>query len=101
MIEKRDFAISDQHSPRIGTRRNVIILTSGLTGSSVLTGLISRVGYWNGDQTHKKEYDTCENSELISLNLSLFQHRWVFGKLHHRVLRGCRLPHYFAKRHYR
>ena len=28
---------------------NVIILTSGISGSSVLTGLISRAGYWTGD----------------------------------------------------
>ena len=54
-------------------KRNVIILTSGLTGSSVLTGLISRGGFWTGD-THKKEdYDTYENKRLIELNLGLFR----------------------------
>lgn len=54
-------------------KRNVIILTSGLTGSSVLTGLISRGGFWTGD-THKKEdYDTYENKRLIELNLALFR----------------------------
>lgn len=54
-------------------KRNVIILTSGLTGSSVLSGLISRGGFWTGD-THKKEdYDTYENKRLIELNLSLFR----------------------------
>ena len=53
---------------------NVIILTSGLTGSSVLTGLISQAGYWTGDSTHKKkDYDTFENEELIDLNLRIFQ----------------------------
>jgi hypothetical protein len=52
---------------------NVIILTSGISGSSVLTGLISRAGYWLGDVTHKKEYDTYENQELIDLNLQLFK----------------------------
>ena len=53
---------------------NVIVLTSGLTGSSVLTGLISRAGYWAGDSTHKKEdYDTYENRQLIELNLKLFE----------------------------
>ena len=48
---------------------NVIILTSGLSGSSVLTGLICRAGYWSGDLTHKKpQYDTFENERLIELN---------------------------------
>jgi hypothetical protein len=55
-------------------KRNVIILTSGLTGSSVLTGLICRAGYWAGESTQKKEdYDTYENRELIQLNLSFFE----------------------------
>lgn len=55
-------------------RKNVIILTSGLSGSSVLTGVISQAGYWMGDRTHKKpEYETYENQELIDLNLKLFK----------------------------
>jgi hypothetical protein len=55
-------------------KKNVIILTSGLTGSSVLTGLIARAGYWTGEQTFKKsDYETYENSELIALNLRLFR----------------------------
>jgi hypothetical protein len=55
-------------------KRNVIILTSGLSGSSVLTGLIARAGYWTGDSTYKKaDYETFENRELIELNLRLFQ----------------------------
>jgi len=54
-------------------KQNSIILTSGLTGSSVLTGFISQAGYWTGRSTHKKigEYDTYENSRLIELNQSL------------------------------
>jgi hypothetical protein len=52
--------------------QNVIILTSGLTGSSVLTGLICQAGYWSGDSTVVKEdYDTYENKELVDLNLKL------------------------------
>lgn len=52
--------------------KNVIILTSGLSGSSVLTSLIVRAGFWPGDDTHKKqEYDTYENSELVQLNQEL------------------------------
>lgn len=55
-------------------KQNVIILTSGLTGSSVLAGLLSRAGYWTGDSTHKKkDYDTYENEELIELNLQIFK----------------------------
>ena len=56
-------------------KQNVIILTSGLTGSSVLAGLGStRAGYWTGDSTHKKkDYDTYENEELIELNLQIFK----------------------------
>ena len=58
---------------------NIIILTSGISGSSVLTGLISRAGYWTGDVTHKKEYDTYENQELIDLDLQLFQQSGYTG----------------------
>jgi hypothetical protein len=55
-------------------RKNVIILTTGLSGSSVLTGLIARAGYWTGEDTFKKaDYDTFENQALIRLNLKLFQ----------------------------
>lgn len=54
--------------------QNVIILTSGLTGSSVLAALISRAGYWAGGSTHRKQsYDTYENEDLIKLNLQLFE----------------------------
>jgi hypothetical protein len=54
-------------------KKNVIILTSGLSGSSVLTGLIARAGYWTGDETFRKaEYETNENRKLIDLNLRLF-----------------------------
>jgi hypothetical protein len=54
--------------------KNVIILTSGLSGSSVLTALIARAGFWTGDSTFKKQdYDTFENQELIDLNLRLFR----------------------------
>jgi len=55
-------------------KKNVIILTSGLSGSSVLTGLIARAGYWTGEQTFKKrDYETFENTQLINLNLKLFE----------------------------
>jgi|HubBroStandDraft_1064217.scaffolds.fasta_scaffold170186_1 hypothetical protein len=52
---------------------SIIVLTSGISGSSVLTGLISRAGYWTGESTFKKEeYDTYENQDLINLDLQLF-----------------------------
>ena len=55
-------------------RKNVIILTAGLSGSSVLASLISTAGYWVGDNTFRKaDYDTYENEDLIQLNLRLFQ----------------------------
>lgn len=54
-------------------KRNVIILTSGTTGSSVLAGFLAQSGYWAGHTTHKKEYNTFENSDLISLNLQIFR----------------------------
>jgi hypothetical protein len=55
-------------------KSGVIVLTSGLTGSSVLTGLIARAGYWTGLAVHDKvgEYSTYENIRLIELNRSLF-----------------------------
>ena len=55
-------------------KEGVIVLTSGLTGSSVLTALIARAGYWTGLATHDKvgEYNTYENTRLIELNRSLF-----------------------------
>jgi hypothetical protein len=40
----------------------------------VLTGLLARSGYSTGARTQVKEdYDTFENSELVKLNLSLFE----------------------------
>lgn len=54
-------------------KKNVIILTYGLSGSSVLTGLLVRGGYWPGAKTYvKPDYDTFENVRLIELNKQLF-----------------------------
>lgn len=56
-----------------GSSRNVIILTTGLAGSSVLSGLLSRAGLWLGEETFsKQDYRTFENLELIRLNQRLF-----------------------------
>jgi hypothetical protein len=55
---------------------NIIVLTTGLSGSSVVTSFLSRAGYWVGDQTIKKnnesgDYDTYENSRLVQLNCDI------------------------------
>jgi hypothetical protein len=53
---------------------SVIILTSGLSGSSVVSNLISRTGYWTGEETWKKnDYDTHENAVLVNLNMRLLE----------------------------
>lgn len=44
----------------------------------MLTGLISRAGYWAGDA--KKEYGTYENAGLIKLNQHMFQISGYIGK---------------------
>ncbi|MDP2902546.1 MAG: hypothetical protein Q8N96_05505 [Methylovulum sp.] len=55
--------------------KNIIILTSGLSGSSVVANLISKAGYWTGDSTCKKnDYDTHENCQLVFLNDMLLKH---------------------------
>lgn len=65
------------------TPKNVIILTGGLTGSSVLTSIFTSSGYWAGDDTKKKpDYDTLENAELVDLNEYLlecagFSENWI------------------------
>ena len=72
--------------------KNVVILTSGLAGSSVLTALLARNGYWTGDDTFKKaDYDTYENIELVQLNDRLladvgFDQPWTM----------CFEPHYVS-----
>jgi hypothetical protein len=50
---------------------NVIVLTSGENGSSVMTGLLARAGLWTGETFKKREYDTFENSELVRLDIEL------------------------------
>jgi hypothetical protein len=60
-------------------RPNVIILTSGITGSSILAGFLARSGYWAGHTTVKKEYDTFENAELVRLNQQIFRQAGYAG----------------------
>jgi hypothetical protein len=63
-------------------QNNVIILAVGLSGSSVLTGLVSRAGYSLGESTvEKPDYNTFENAELVRLNQQLLEmtHATRFG----------------------
>ncbi len=81
---------------------NVIVLTTGLSGSSVVTGLIAQDGFWLGDKTVFKsntsgKYETYENSRLIELNDNLLSHlniklnesSWYDAKLFKRVEEEC------------
>jgi hypothetical protein len=57
---------------------NVIILTTGISGSSVITGFFTKSGFWAGDDTVFKDnltgkYETFENKKLVELNDSLFK----------------------------
>ena len=53
-------------------KKNIIILTSGLSGSSVVAHLLSLAGYWVGDSTcMKSDYNTYENEQLVYLNEKL------------------------------
>ena len=53
---------------------NVIVLTIGWTGSSVLTGLLARAGLSTGSATMKKvDYDTFENLALTELDKRLIR----------------------------
>lgn len=62
-------------------KRNIIILTAGLTGSSVVAGLLQNRGYWAGGTTlRKRDYDTFENQELVALNDRLLRETGYQGR---------------------
>jgi hypothetical protein len=57
---------------------NVIVLTTGISGSSVITGFLAKSGLWAGDETVYKDnatgtYETYENKKLVVLNESLMR----------------------------
>ena len=54
-------------------KNNMIIFTTGSSGSSVLTGLIATQGYWLGDETKQLNFDTYENAELVDLNIRILK----------------------------
>lgn len=52
---------------------NIIVLTHGVSGSSVFCGLLAEAGYWLGSETmHKPDYNTFENVDLVACNQRLF-----------------------------
>jgi hypothetical protein len=60
---------------------NVVVLTIGWTGSSVLTGLLRAAGFWAGHSTiRKRDYETYENAELVRLNRALMEQAGVGEK---------------------
>ncbi len=61
-------------------KHNVIILTSGMSGSSVLAGVISQSGYWLGKATSRAPFDTYENIRLIELNQKILRQAGYFWK---------------------
>ncbi|MDO6706451.1 sulfotransferase [Photobacterium sp. 1_MG-2023] len=68
-------------------KKNVIILTHGWTGSSAFTALIARAGYWPGDSTVEKvDYDTFENTELVTLNKQLLNEMGYQGDRDHDLM---------------
>ena len=54
-------------------RKSVIILTCGQSGSSVLTALVARGGYWCGDETTDVGYNTYENADLVALDREIVE----------------------------
>jgi hypothetical protein len=49
--------------------KNVIVLTHGWSGSSMLAALLGTARYWLGEETvEKSDYDTFENRRLVELN---------------------------------
>ena len=60
------------------SRKNIVVLTSGLSGSSVVTGLLAESGLSTGEKTVFKNnstgvYETYENEQLVKLNESLLK----------------------------
>src|ERR1700704_5548430 len=50
---------------------NVVILTVGWSGSSMLAGLLRAAGFWTGTTVRNTDYNTYENAELVRLNRKL------------------------------
>ena len=53
--------------------KNIIVLTTGSSGSSLLTGLLATQGFWIGDETKQLDFNTYENAALVELNMELLR----------------------------
>ena len=73
------------------TRKNVIVLTHGWTGSSIFSALFGEAGYWLGGETVvKPDYDTFENADLVALNNRLL-HELAPALNHEHQFLACNL----------
>jgi hypothetical protein len=54
-------------------KSNIVILTTGSSGSSVRAGIIATQGYWLEYKTKKLDFDTYENARLVNLNMYLLR----------------------------
>jgi len=73
--------------------KNIIIVTPGQSGSSVLAGVIATQGYWLGEDTKKKpSFDTHENAGLVDLNIKILEMMGFTG-----VLKTDMSREFFAK----
>ena len=70
-----------QVEPGLAGPGNVVILTVGWTGSSVLAGLLRAAGFWTGETVRNTDYDTFENAELVRLNRKLMSQAGI-GEVH-------------------
>jgi len=64
--------------------KNVIVLTHGWSGSSMLAALLGTAQYWLGDETvEKSDYDTFENRRLVELNRQMMAELGVTDTFEH------------------
>lgn len=82
---------------------NIVVLTTGLSGSSVVTGFLAQKGYWLGDKTIFKSnasghYETYENERLVELNdqllatldIELNESSWYDADLFERIQKSSK-----------
>jgi hypothetical protein len=85
------------------TTSNIVVLTTGLSGSSVVTGFLAQKGYWLGDKTIFKSnasghYETYENERLVelndellaTLNIELNESSWYDADLFERIRKSSK-----------
>jgi len=85
------------------TTSNIVVLTTGLSGSSVVTGFLAQKEYWLGDKTIFKSnasghYETYENERLVELNdqllatlgIELNESSWYDADLFERIQKSSK-----------